>query len=69
MTPHFSDGLGDGLGCALHQIDRLDGLVFDRIFVQFVYLGTRKNLHNGAKVGKRFGDSKKFAYFCKKLAK
>jgi hypothetical protein len=30
-------------------------------------LDTCKNLHNGAKVGKRFGDSKKNPYFCKKL--
>jgi hypothetical protein len=32
-----------------------------------VDLGTRKNLHNGAKVGKRFGDSKKYSYFCTKI--
>ena len=66
-APHFCDGLGDGLGCTLHQIDGFDGLVFNRIFVQFVDLGTRKNLHNGAKVGKRFGDSKNFSYFCTKI--
>ena len=67
-APHFCDGLGDSLGCTFHQINRFDGFVFNRIFVQFVYLGTRKNLHNGAKVEKRFGDSKKNTYFCKKLA-
>ena len=60
-APVFDDGLGEGLRCAFHQVDGLDGLVFNRIFVQFADLDARENLHNGAKVGKRFGDSKSFS--------
>ena len=44
-VPSFGDGSGQHLGSTLHQINRLDGLVLNRIFIKLLNLGSIENLH------------------------
>ena len=49
-SPSLCNGMSDGLGCPLHQVNRRDGFVLNGVFVMLVNLSRGENLHNDAKI-------------------
>ena len=50
VGPLFGDGHRENFRRTLHEVDRLNLVLFYRIFVQLMQLGACENLHNDAKL-------------------
>ena len=63
-APLVGDGLSDGFGCPFHQIDGFNGLMLNGIFVQLMYLSTRKYLHRCKNTKNMLMNSRVWQIFC-----
>ena len=52
VGPLFGDGHSEDLRRTLHQVNRVDLILFYRVFVQLMELGACENLHDDAKLQK-----------------
>ena len=63
-APMVGNGLGQRLSCPLHQIDGFYGFMLNGIFVQLMYLSTRKYLHRCKNTKNMLTNSRVWQIFC-----
>ena len=61
--PPSGNGMSQCFGSPLHQVNRLNGFMFYRVFIQLTYLGVCKDFHSACKDTANSSDGKTFFLF------